>query len=225
LRIPTPLEEICDCTTEAYPDGSVFQAQRAWGKTEADSGSSVRQNARIACERLLRSSAKSAWNVARHTHLCREEILSMQLQKILAPIDFSDHASYALRWGASLAERYGAQILLLHVIPETVGEMSMHGSAWEQVIMALEAKVETQLFEVALMELKDGLRVDVRVAVGKPAEEIVRVAREDAVDLIVMGTHGHTGLHYMLLGSTAETVFRTAPCPVFMLQSNAGGAL
>jgi len=81
-----------------------------------------------------------------------KEILSMQLQKILAPIDFSDHASHALRWGASLAERYGAQILLLHVIPETVGEMSMHGSAWEQVIMALEAKVETQLFEVALME-------------------------------------------------------------------------
>jgi hypothetical protein len=60
LRIPTPLEEICDCTTEAYPDGSVFQAQRAWGKTEADSGSSVRHNARIACGRLLRSSAKSA---------------------------------------------------------------------------------------------------------------------------------------------------------------------
>jgi len=117
----------------------------------------------------------------------------MQLQKILTPLDFSDHASHALRWGASLAERYGAQILLLHVIPETVGEMSMHGSAWEQVIMALQAKVETQLFEVARMELKDGLRVDVRVAVGKPAEEIVRVAREDAVDLIVMGTHGHTG--------------------------------
>jgi nucleotide-binding universal stress UspA family protein len=66
--------------------------------------------------------------------------------------------------------------------------------------------------------------VDVRVAVGKPAEEIVRVAREDAVDLIVMGTHGHTGLRYMLLGSTAETVFRTAPCPVFMVQCGAGGA-
>lgn len=56
----------------------------------------------------------------------------------------------------------------------------MHASAWEQVIVGLEAKVETQLFEVALMELKDGLRVDVRVAVGEPAEEIVRVAREDA---------------------------------------------
>ena len=147
----------------------------------------------------------------------------MQLQKLLVPIDFSDHALQALRWGASLAERYGAQILLLHIIPKTVEEVSMHGSAWEQVIMGLEAKVETQLFEVALMELKNGLRVDVRVAVGKPAEEIVRVAREDAVDLIVMGTHGHTALHYMLLGSTAETVFRTAPCPVFMVQSSAGG--
>jgi nucleotide-binding universal stress UspA family protein len=147
----------------------------------------------------------------------------MQLHKILAPIDFSDHASHALRWGASLAERYDAQIVLLHVIPNRVKELSMLGSAWEQVIMVLEAKVETQLLEVALKELKDGLRVDVRVAVGKPAEEIVRAARQDAVDLIVMGTHGHTGLRYMLLGSTAETVFRMAPCPVFMVRSGAGG--
>lgn len=104
----------------------------------------------------------------------------MQLHKILAPIDFSDHASHALRWGAGLAKRFEAQILLLHVIPKTLEEVPMHASAWEQVIVGLEAKVETQLFEVALMELKDGLRVDVRVAVGEPAEEIVRVAREDA---------------------------------------------
>jgi universal stress protein A len=145
----------------------------------------------------------------------------MQLQKVLVPIDFSDHASQALRWGASLAERYGAQILLLHVIPETVEEDAMHGSAWERVIIDLTVQVEAQLDEIAVKDLKVRLPVDVKVAVGKPAEEILRVAREESVDLIVMGTHGRTGLHQILLGSTAETVLRTAPCPVFTVRLGA----
>jgi nucleotide-binding universal stress UspA family protein len=142
----------------------------------------------------------------------------MQLHKVLVAMDFSDHASHALGWGASLAGRYGARIILLHVIPATVEEVATHGSEWEQVIIDLTAKVEAQLEEIALTDLKEHLPVDVKVAVGKPAEEILRVAREDTVDLIIMGTHGHTGLHHFLLGSTAETVLRTAPCPVFMVR-------
>jgi nucleotide-binding universal stress UspA family protein len=148
----------------------------------------------------------------------------MKVQKVLVPIDFSDHASQALRWGASLAERYGAQILLLHVIPETVEEDAMHGSAWEQVIIDLTVQVEAQLDEIAVKDLRVRLPVDVKVAVGKPAEEILRVAREESVDLIVMGTHGRTGLHHILLGSTAETVLHTAPCPVFTVRLGAESA-
>jgi nucleotide-binding universal stress UspA family protein len=64
--------------------------------------------------------------------------------------------------------------------------------------------------------------VNVKIAVGKPAEEILRVAGEEAVDLIVMGTHGHAGVaHLLRLGSTAETVVRTAACPVFTVRANA----
>jgi nucleotide-binding universal stress UspA family protein len=105
-----------------------------------------------------------------------------------------------------------------------VEQVSTHGSAWEQVIVDLTAKVEAQLDEIALKDLKDRVPVDVKVAVGKPAEEILRVAREEAVDLIVMGTHGRTGLHHLLLGSTAETVLRTAPCPVFTVRLGAESA-
>ena len=145
----------------------------------------------------------------------------MELTKILVPTDFSDCSDQALRWGASLAEKYSALMLLLHVIPPAMEEVSTHGSASEEIIMDLEAKVEARLYEIALTDLDDTRPVDVKIAVGKPAEEILRVAGEEAVALIVMGAHGHTGLAHVLLGSTAETVLRTAPCPVFTVRGNA----
>jgi nucleotide-binding universal stress UspA family protein len=145
----------------------------------------------------------------------------MELKKILIPTDFSDHSDQALRWGASLAEKYSALMLLLHVIPPAMEEVSTHGSASEEIIMELEAKVEARLYEIALTDLDDTRPVEVKIAVGKPAEEILRVAGEEVVDLIVMGAHGHSGLAHALLGSTAETVLRTAPCPVFTVRDNA----
>jgi nucleotide-binding universal stress UspA family protein len=145
----------------------------------------------------------------------------MELKKILIPTDFSDHSDQALRWGASLAEKYSALMLLLHVIPPAMEEVSTHGSASEEIIMELEAKVEARLYEIALTDLDDTRPVEVKIAVGKPAEEILRVAGEEEVDLIVMGAHGHSGLAHALLGSTAETVLRTAPCPVFTVRDNA----
>jgi universal stress protein A len=145
----------------------------------------------------------------------------MELTKVLVPTDFSNHSDQALQWGASLAGKYGAQMLLLHVIPPAVEEVSARGSESEEAIMDLEAKVEARLYEIASQELQESLPVDVKIAVGKPAEEILRVANEEAVDLIVMGTHGHTGLTHVLLGSTAETVLRSAPCPVFAVRAEA----
>jgi universal stress protein A len=64
----------------------------------------------------------------------------------------------------------------------------------------------------------------VRVAVGKPAEEILQVAGDEGVDLIIIGPHGRTGLHHILLGSVAETMVRTAPCPVFTVKAPAQSA-
>ena len=145
----------------------------------------------------------------------------MELKKILIPTDFSDHSDQALRWGVSLAEKYSALMLLLHVIPPAMEEVSTHGSASEEIIMELEAKVEARLYEIALTDLDDTRPVEVKIAVGKPAEEILRVAGEEEVDLIVMGAHGHSGLAHVLLGSTAETVLRTAPCPVFTVRGHA----
>jgi nucleotide-binding universal stress UspA family protein len=149
------------------------------------------------------------------------EGFTVQLKQILIPIDFSDYSDQALRWGVSLAQKYGAQLLLLHVIPEVLEEVSARESAGEQLVIDLTAEVEAQLHEIARQGLKEGVAVDVRVADGEPADAILRIARQEKVDLIVMGTHGRTGLSHLLLGSTAEAVVRAAACPVFTVRASA----
>jgi len=165
----------------------------------------------------------------------------MQVQKIFVPMDFSDHSQQALRWGADLAEKYGAQILLLHVLPKAVEEVFAEASTWEDIppyydegmnrsyhphykepiIIDLVDRAQTQLDDLACKELNERVPRQAKVAVGKPPDEILRVAHEEGADLIVMGTHGRTGLRHVLLGSVAEAVVRTAPCPVFTIRAGA----
>ncbi len=167
----------------------------------------------------------------------------MNVTKILVPIDYSDHSDRALRWGASLAGKYGAQLLLLHVISRASEDLSEGGAEKTGALLpfaldnpsvyrapSAQGKVMTvDLVEMAQSDLKDlaiakvneSLSVSPTVSVGKPAEEILRVAQEEAVDLIVMGTHGRTGLRHVLVGSVAETVMRIAPCPVFTVRAGA----
>jgi nucleotide-binding universal stress UspA family protein len=149
------------------------------------------------------------------------EGFAVQLKQILIPIDFSDYSDQALRWGVSLAQKYGAQLLLLHVIPEVLEEVSARESTGEQLVIDLTAEVEAQLHEIARQGLKEGVAVDMRVADGEPADAILRMARQEKIDLIVMGTHGRTGLSHLLLGSTAEAVVRAAACPVFTVRASA----
>jgi len=180
----------------------------------------------------------------------------MNVNKILVPIDSSDHSALALQWGISLAQKYGAQLLLLHVIPRAVEEVSTQGhgahlhvdppmegttlpyfsyeeevrhglaarsrlSPPETVLIDYVEKTETELADLVRTYLTDPGAATAKVTVGKPAEEILQVARDEAIDLIVMGTHGRTGLRHVLLGSIAETVVRTAPCPVFTVKATA----
>ncbi|HEX9870129.1 MAG TPA: universal stress protein [Candidatus Tectomicrobia bacterium] len=162
----------------------------------------------------------------------------MDVQNILVPIDYSGDSQGALQWGGSLAEKYGAKLLLLHVIPKSVEEVFREGGVFvsstssfhevrapdtqsfrrHPIIIDLVDTAHTELQDFADKNLKDTVAVQVKVAVGRPAEEILCVAREEKVDLIVMGTHGHTGLRHLLLGSVAEAVTRHAPCPVFTVR-------
>jgi universal stress protein A len=166
----------------------------------------------------------------------------MNVEKILVPIDYSEHSNLAFQWGASLAQKYSAQLLLLHVVPKAVEEVSTHPSGAivapypssveglarhgspsqsEVVIIDYVEKAETELDDLARSQLKGSVPAKARVAVGRPAEEILQVAGDEGVDLIVMGTHGRTGLRHVLMGSVAETVMRTAPCPVLTVKAPA----
>jgi glycine betaine transporter len=146
----------------------------------------------------------------------------MKVTKILVPIDYSGQSDRALQWGASLAEKYGARLLPLHVIPQASEGLSesraertdpllpftLDNPAVYRASNALGEVLSIDLGEMAQNDLKDlviatlneRLSVSPTVGVGKPAEEIVRVARDEAVDLIVMGTHGRSGLRHGLLG-------------------------
>ena len=162
----------------------------------------------------------------------------MKLHKILVPIDYSESSRQALRWAASLAQQYEAQLLLLHVIPKALEEATkqVHTSEWvpyrgyaamspeadpfctERVIIDLLEDARTQLYDLVVKEVEGTLSADVQVAVGKPAAEILRVAHEEAVDLIVMGTHGRSGLAKLFLGSVAGRVVAAATCPVLTVR-------
>jgi nucleotide-binding universal stress UspA family protein len=167
----------------------------------------------------------------------------MNVTKILVPIDYSGHSDRALQWGASLGEKYGARLLLLHVIPQAseglsesraeradpLSPFALDSPAVYRAPSALEEVMSVDLVEMAQNDLKDlaiatlneRVSASPTVGVGEPAKEIVRLARDEAVDLIVMGTHGRSGLRHALLGSVAETVIRTAPCPVFTVKAAA----
>ncbi len=143
----------------------------------------------------------------------------MAFQKILVPTDFSSHAQHAALVAADLAQRYDAELTLLHVqsaelfdIPE--GYVLNLPAQLDQLMTVLGERLAG--FQQAMRA--DGVRrVETRLLRGNIAGEIVAQAQE--FDLIVMGTHGRTGLQHLLMGSVAERVVRLARCPVLVVRA------
>lgn len=145
---------------------------------------------------------------------------------ILHPTDFSECAAHAEAEAARLASRLGATLVLLHVAVEaplySEGILSM--KATQQVYEA-QRKWAGETLEHRVTALR-ATGIDARWVLrpGVPFEEIVAAAGDERADLIVMGTHGRTGLSRFLLGSVAERVIRLAPCPVLTVRSPRGAA-
>ena len=146
----------------------------------------------------------------------------LQLKKILVPIDFSEFTSKALEHGREFAKTFDAELLLCHVLelpfyPVAIGM----GSGPPPILFDdLLPEIEKRLVALEQELLESGLRATHEVVEGKPFVEIVRLAREQKIDLIIMPTHGRTGLSHMIIGSTAERVVRKAPCPVLVLRDD-----
>jgi nucleotide-binding universal stress UspA family protein len=139
--------------------------------------------------------------------------------QILVPMDFSAHAERALDYASMLASKLSARVLLMHVIhamPLGVTEM---GSAMPSAyLQQIEAEI-SQSMEKYLQRLTAvGLAGEMVIVHGVPFEEIAHLATTRQVELIVMGTHGRTGLGHLFLGSVAEKVVRLAPCPVLVIR-------
>jgi len=144
-----------------------------------------------------------------------------KLQKILLPTDFSGCANYALPYAAEIARATKATIICLHVVEPVVPAVGYTGLAEPMPIdisEQLEDSAERQLPRLAGCEECAGLNVEEVIVHGDPAAEIVRVAAEKEVNLIVISSHGRTGLGRMIFGSTAEAVVRHASCPVLVVK-------
>ncbi len=145
----------------------------------------------------------------------------MRIVNILCPVDFSEPSREALHYAVDLAVQFGARLTLLNVY-QIPGYALPEGVviATPDVLTELVDSIEKQLDRWAEMARTQGAHdVRVRSELGTPHTEIDRVAKEAGHDLIVIGTHGRTGLKHVLLGSVAERVVRTAPCPVLTVRS------
>lgn len=147
-----------------------------------------------------------------------------QIRKILVPIDFSDSSRAALEYAAGLARPFAATIDLLHVwqAPAFIGAMTVpEVPATEAAMVELVKKnAEEVCARFASDAERRGLPVrEARCEPGVPAHTIVQVAKDGKYDLVVVGTHGRTGLSHVLMGSVAEVVVRHAPCPVLSVRA------
>ncbi len=138
------------------------------------------------------------------------------IKKILCPVDFSEATEFALRPAVSLATEFGAELVLAHVLDypyPRVGPI-VQGFDFEVYYAAMEEEAMRQLNDLVDEETREFAPTRSVVRRGTIFKEIVDLAGDEAVDLIVLPTHGRTGLDHMIWGSVAEKVLRLAPCPV-----------
>lgn len=141
----------------------------------------------------------------------------LPLRTILIPTDFSEGSDYALRLACSLARHFDARLVVLHVVPPPIV-----GYGEGVIPPNPQSFRETAQSQLSRLELPDPrVRVERWLEDGEPATEIRRVANEIDADVIIMGTHGRTGLGRLLMGSVAEEVMRKAPCPVLTAKTPA----
>lgn len=154
---------------------------------------------------------------------CDDAPVRTQARTILVPIDFSKHALVALRHAKAFADLHGANLAFIHVVEDrlhpafyNLGVFSVY-----DVQPDIEERAERQLRKVAEEAGCPADRMTFETRPGHAGREIVAYARECEADLIVMSTHGLTGLEHLFMGSVAEKVVRTAPCPVLTIKTSA----
>jgi universal stress protein A len=159
---------------------------------------------------------------ARRLKRRRATMSALPLRRILVPIDFSGKSRQALDFAVPLAQRYGARITLIHVVqPPATSTWRVIPGGEHYLTMDLNNMVEAARKELAVLaanRVSSTVRGRTLVVQGNPYAEITSAARRLKVDLIVISTHGYSGLKRMFIGSVAERVVRHAPCAVLTVR-------
>jgi nucleotide-binding universal stress UspA family protein len=144
----------------------------------------------------------------------------VKIGKIVCAVDFSEFSNYALRYALHLAKVFAAQLTLLHVVElPFLPSYSLAGVPDLSIpVEEIENGARQKMDEMVAECRKDCPRVEGEVRMGTAFVEIINYAREKECDLIVVGTHGRTGLRHVIIGSVAEKVVRKAPCPVLSIK-------
>jgi nucleotide-binding universal stress UspA family protein len=148
----------------------------------------------------------------------------VQLKKIVFCTDFSENANGAFELAFDVAQKYGARLLLVHVVPPLVfpspvmEEFISEQANYQFIEQVIQRSME-QIESTYVSRMGDYGNYQIQVLSGHPASEILNFIEQEKVDLVVMGTHGFTGLAHFFLGSTAEKVVRRAGCSVLTVHN------
>ncbi len=140
-------------------------------------------------------------------------------KKILCPVDFSQFTQDVVNYALDLAKKYGAELHIMHVVPNMTYFTPYESFLTPENLVAIEKNIQDEVERNFTKLLKEDKVPTKRVIkTGVPFVEIIDYARSESIDLIVMGTHGHTGLEHILIGNVAEKVVRKSPCPVMTIR-------
>jgi nucleotide-binding universal stress UspA family protein len=143
-------------------------------------------------------------------------------KKILFCTDFSENSHWAFTYALNLAKNYNSKLFILHVtpVPTCPEQLTIYlpPEKLRGLMIAQKNELEKELNTHYLRNLSEIKNHKVLFKEGEPFMEIIQMAKKESVNLIVMGTHGRTGLDHVLFGSTAEKVVRKSPCPVLTIR-------
>jgi nucleotide-binding universal stress UspA family protein len=146
--------------------------------------------------------------------------MSIRIQRILLPTDFSDYSATATKYACELAAKFDAELHLLHTLEVHLSSTPGFGMGLALPTYVNESKAAAVKALAGLLDPQwaAGRKVVQAVIEGSPKVEIIRYARAHEIDVIVLTTHGRSGLTHVIMGSVAESVVRTAPCPVLTVR-------
>ncbi|HJO47542.1 MAG TPA: universal stress protein [Candidatus Scalindua sp.] len=144
----------------------------------------------------------------------------INIKNILCPVDHSDCSKEALKYAVSFAIKDNSKLYLLHVIDIRTFDESINAMTPQIPDDKTLAQLKTKLLDCIPEEIRDDMDVEALVVQGIPFVEIISTAKKNDVDMIVLGSHGRTGITHMMMGSVSEKVVRKAPCPVLTVRKS-----